>query len=86
VIVAEQVSAAEVLETVRAAGSPLLARADVFDVYTDAGRVGAGNVSLAIRLAYRAADRTLTDAEVARQRQLIATALERELGGRVRDS
>lgn len=85
VIVGQEVSAAEVLETVRAAGSPLLASADVFDVYADAERVGDGNVSLAIRVVYRAADRTLVDAEVARQRQLIATALERELGGRVRD-
>jgi phenylalanyl-tRNA synthetase beta chain len=85
VVVAENISAAEVLETVRTAGSPLLAEAEVFDGYTDAERLGAGNVSLAIRLAYRAADRTLTDTEVARHRQLIATALERELGGRVRD-
>ncbi len=85
VVVAQAVSAEQVLETVRTAGSPLLAEAEVFDVYVDAERLGAGNVSLAIRLAYRAADRTLTDAEVARQRQLIATALERELGGRVRD-
>ncbi len=85
VVVAQAVSAEQVLETVRTAGSPLLAQAEVFDVYTDAERLGAGNVSLAIRLAYRAANRTLTDAEVARQRQLIATALERELGGRVRD-
>ena len=83
--VAQEISSAKALETVRTAGSPLLARAEVFDVYEDTERLGAGNVSLAIRLAYRAADRTLTDAEVARQRQLIATALERELGGRVRD-
>ena len=84
VVVDEAVTAAEVLRTVRAAGGPLLASAEVFDVYVDADRLGAGNVSLAIRLAYRAADRTLTDAEVARQRQLITTALEGEVGGRVR--
>jgi len=85
VVVEEQVSAEQVLEVVSSAGAPLLARAEVFDVYRDADRLGAGKVSLALRLAFRASDRTLTDAEVARQRQGIATALERELGGRIRD-
>ena len=85
VLVPEDVTAAQVLATIEAAGSPLLASAEPFDVYRDPDKLGEGNVSLAIRLAYRAADRTLTDAEVARQRQLIATALERELGGRIRD-
>jgi phenylalanyl-tRNA synthetase beta chain len=69
----------------REAGAPLLAGAEIFDVYRDADRLGAGNVSLAIRLAYRAPDRTLTDVEVARQRQKIAGALEQELDGRIRD-
>ena len=36
VIVAEAVSAAEVLDVVREAGAPLLADAEVFDVYRDA--------------------------------------------------
>ncbi len=86
IVVADTVAAAQVLEVLRVAGAPLLARAEVFDVYRDAERLGAGNVSLAVRLAYRAADRTLTDAEVARHRQKIAGALEQELGGRLRDS
>ena len=59
-------------------------RAEVFDVYRDPERLGEGNVSLALRLSYRAADRTLTDEEVARQREAITAALERELGGRIR--
>ncbi len=85
VIVADDVSAERVLETVRKAGAPLLADAEVFDVYADAERIGAGNVSLAIRLSYRAADRTLTDDEVAGKRQRIVAALERDLNGTVRD-
>jgi phenylalanyl-tRNA synthetase beta chain len=84
VIVGEEVAAADVLEVVRRAGAPLLARADVFDVYRDAERLGAENVSLALRLAYRAADRTLTDEEVAARRAAISAALADELGGRVR--
>ncbi|HWD85676.1 MAG TPA: phenylalanine--tRNA ligase subunit beta [Solirubrobacteraceae bacterium] len=86
VVVAEDTPAAQVLETLERAGAPLLEHAEVFDVYRDPERLGEGRKSLAIRLAFRAADRTLTDQDVARQRQKIAAALEEELGGRVRDS
>jgi phenylalanyl-tRNA synthetase beta chain len=86
VIVANDVAAADVLTVVRRAGAPLLARAEVFDVYRDPERLGAGNVSLALRLAYRAGDRTLTDHEVADRREAISEALADELGGRVRAS
>ena len=86
VIVADSVSAAEVLAVARRAGGKLLAGAEVFDVYRDAERIGAGNVSLALRLRFRAPDRTLTDEEVAARRRKIAEALATELQGRVRDS
>jgi phenylalanyl-tRNA synthetase beta chain len=56
----------------------------VFDVYRDAERLGEGNVSLALRLSFRAADRTLTDGEVAAQRERIIAALGEQLGGRIR--
>lgn len=84
VIVPEGTSAARVIEVTRAAGAPLLKDAEVFDVYRDERRIGAGNVSLALRLTYRAPDRTLTDGEVAAKRAEIASALERRLHGRVR--
>ncbi|HEY1567799.1 MAG TPA: phenylalanine--tRNA ligase subunit beta, partial [Solirubrobacteraceae bacterium] len=86
VIVADTVTAAQVLEVVRAAGGALLAGADVFDVYRDERTVGAGHVSLALRLRFRARDRTLTDEEVATRRRKIASALAAQLEGRVRDS
>jgi phenylalanyl-tRNA synthetase beta chain len=86
VIVAQEIGAARVLSVVRQAGGPLLHRAEVFDVYRDAERLGEGNVSLAIRLAYRAPDRTLTDEQVATQREAIIAALGEELGGRIRAS
>jgi phenylalanyl-tRNA synthetase beta chain len=86
VIVADTVSAAEVIAVVRQAGGPLLAGAEVFDVYRDEQRVGDGNVSLALRLRFRAPDRTLTDEEVATRRRKIAAALTTQLDGRVRDS
>jgi phenylalanyl-tRNA synthetase beta chain len=86
VLVDDTVTAAQVLAVLDTAGAPLLASAEVFDVYRDPDKLGPGKVSLALRLAYRAEDRTLTDTEVARHRQKIAGALEQELGGRIRDN
>ncbi len=86
VVVADTVAASDVLDVVRQAGGALLAGAEVFDVYRDELRVGAGNVSLALRLRFRAGDRTLTDDEVAARRRRIAEALAQRLQGRVRDS
>jgi phenylalanyl-tRNA synthetase beta chain len=84
VVVGEDVSMQHLLEVVRLAGAPLLQQAEVFDVYRDAERFGAGNVSLALHLSYRAPDRTLTDAEVAERREAIIAAISGELGGRIR--
>ncbi|HYB30569.1 MAG TPA: phenylalanine--tRNA ligase subunit beta [Solirubrobacteraceae bacterium] len=84
VVVSEKVSAAEVIDAARGAGGSLLVAVEVFDVYRDPDKLGPENVSLALRLTYRAADRTLTDEEVAERRQAIAAALEREVGGRIR--
>jgi phenylalanyl-tRNA synthetase beta chain len=84
VVVDEHIAASQVLTAVREAGAPLLADADVFDVYRDPGRIGHGKVSLALRLTYRAPDRTLTDEEVAAKREEIAAALESSVGGAIR--
>ena len=86
VIVSDAVPADEVLVVARRAGGALLAGIEVFDVYRDPERIGAGNVSLALRLRFRAPDRTLTDEEVAGRRRRIAQALTKELSGRVRDA
>jgi phenylalanyl-tRNA synthetase beta chain len=86
VIVSDAVPADEVLSCARRAGGTLLTGADVFDVYRDPERIGAGNVSLGLRLHFRAPDRTLTDDEVAGRRRRIAQALTEQLSGRVRDA
>ena len=83
VIVADDVTADRVLAVVREAGAPLIADAGVFDVYRGE-QVGEGRVSLALHLAFRAADRTLSDEDVAPLRDQIVSALERELGGELR--
>jgi phenylalanyl-tRNA synthetase beta chain len=84
VVLSDAVTAAQLLAVIETAGAPLLAQASVFDVYRDAERLGPDTVSLAVRMAFRAADRTLTDAEVAAQRTKIVAAIESELGGSIR--
>ena len=76
-------AAADVLDTVREAGGALLIHAEVFDVYRGA-QVGEGKVSLALRLEFRAADRTLTDDEVAQRREKIVSALGERFGADLR--
>jgi phenylalanyl-tRNA synthetase beta chain len=56
-------AAASVADTVRSAAGPLLESVEPFDLYRGKG-IPDGTRSLALRLRYRAADRTLTDAEV----------------------
>ena len=82
VVVAEERPASEVVAAVRTGAGDLLEGVALFDLYRG-GQVGEGNKSLALRLEFRAPDRTLTDAEVAERR----AAIERELaviGGRLR--
>ena len=82
VVVPDEVSAAELERTVREGGGDLLADVEVFDVYKGE-QVGKGNRSLALRLVFRDADRTLTDEEVAERRAQIEAAVDR-IGGQLR--
>ena len=66
-VVDEDVPAAAIAATVRAAAGALLEDVRLFDVYRD-DRLGAGRRSLAFRLRLQAPDRTLTDADVAEVR------------------
>jgi phenylalanyl-tRNA synthetase beta chain len=83
VVVDEGVPAAEVRSAVLEGGGELLRSAEVFDLYRGE-QVGEARKSLALRLSFRAADRTLTDEEVAGQREAIAAAVEK-IGGSLRE-
>jgi phenylalanyl-tRNA synthetase beta chain len=83
VAVRADVPAAAVLAVIERAGGKLLARAEVFDVYRG-DQVTEGHVSLAIRLTFRASDRTLTDSDVEPARAKIVARLRDELGGELR--
>jgi phenylalanyl-tRNA synthetase beta chain len=82
VVVPSEVSAAELERAVREGGGELLDQVGVFDVY-EGEQVGEGNRSLALRLEFRAPDRTLTDDEVAERRTEIEAAVA-AIGGRLR--
>jgi phenylalanyl-tRNA synthetase beta chain len=82
VVLPEQVPAARVLEAVRDAAGELLDEVSVFDVY-GGPQVGEGRRSLALSLAFRAPDRTLTDEDVTPVRERIVAALG-GLGGELR--
>ena len=82
VVIAEEVTAENVLAAVRRGGGDLLQTVELFDLFRGK-QVGAGKKSLALALQFRAPDRTLTDDEVVARREAIATALG-EIGGALR--
>jgi phenylalanyl-tRNA synthetase beta chain len=83
VVVPVDVAASEVRAAILTAGGELLHSADVFDLF-EGEQLGEGRKSLALRLEFRAADRTLTDEEVADRRAAIEDSL-REIGGSLRE-
>jgi phenylalanyl-tRNA synthetase beta chain len=83
VVVEETIPAAQVRSAVLDGGGELLRSAEVFDLYRGE-QVGEGRKSLALRLTFRAPDRTLTDDEVAERRTAIQAAVEK-IGGSLRE-
>ncbi len=82
IVVPSDVSGAQLRGAVLAGGGELLDSAEVFDLY-EGEQLGEGRKSLAVRLEFRAPDRTLTDEEVAAQRSVIEAELEK-IGGSLR--
>ena len=82
VVVPDGVPAAAVREAVLSGGEELLRAASVFDLYAGE-QLGEGSKSLALRLEFRAPDRTLTDEEVTVQRATIEAELAK-IGGSLR--
>jgi phenylalanyl-tRNA synthetase beta chain len=83
VLVPVEVTAEAVRDAILAGGGELLRSARVFDLY-EGEQLGEGRKSLALRLEFRAADRTLTDEEVAPLREAIKAKLE-QIGGSLRE-
>jgi phenylalanyl-tRNA synthetase beta chain len=83
ILVSERLPAAEVRGTIRANAPSTLAGLVEFDRYQGKG-VPEGQVSLSIRLTFRAPDRTLTDGEVQQAIDALVAALTREHGATLR--
>jgi phenylalanyl-tRNA synthetase beta chain len=77
IIIDERLPAEQVRGTIRAIAPPTLVAVREFDRYQGQG-VPEGRVSLAIRLTFRAAERTLTDSEVQQAVDAVVAALARE--------
>jgi phenylalanyl-tRNA synthetase beta chain len=75
--------AAELLQTVRAAGGRLLSKVSLFDLYTGK-QVPEGKKSVALNLVFQAADRTLTDADTEKRYEKIIARLRKTHGAELR--
>jgi phenylalanyl-tRNA synthetase beta chain len=84
VVVEVGVTAVTVEETIRQAGGQLLKDVRLFDVY-EGEQIGKGKRSLAYHLTFQAADKTLNDKAVAKQRQRIMATLAQRLNAKIRD-
>jgi phenylalanyl-tRNA synthetase beta chain len=83
VIVAESTPAAAVEDSIRRHGGPLLRSVAVFDIYR--GRpLGDAEKSLAYRLAFRADERTLAEAEIEGAMEAVTTGLATDVDGHLR--
>jgi phenylalanyl-tRNA synthetase beta chain len=83
VVVPEERPAAHVAENIRRHGGDLLRDARLFDIYRGAP-LGPDEKSLAYRLVFQAADRTLTEADLDGAVSAVTSGLATELGARLR--
>jgi len=81
IVVAEEVSVAEVLDCVRQAGGALLRDLQLFDVYRGQG-IDSGKKSLALGLLFQASSSTLVDSQV----EALVTGITDRLGVELRAS
>lgn len=83
VVFDRSMAAADALESIRRSAGRELISAELFDRYEGKG-IPAGKVSLAFRLVFQRADRTLLDAEVSKLVDRVVEALRTRLGGELR--
>jgi len=82
-VVDEETTAAELVAAIREAGGPLVREVRVFDEYRGE-QLGTAKRSLAFRVAFGSAERTLTDEDVAPLRAAIVEALAERFGAVLR--
>ncbi len=82
-VLAEEVSAAQLLQAIDRAKSRYAEEVVLFDIYRGSG-VPEGEKSVGIRVRYRSAEKTLTDEEIQAAHGRILKVLEKEFGARLR--
>ncbi|MDQ7989539.1 MAG: phenylalanine--tRNA ligase subunit beta [Candidatus Dactylopiibacterium sp.] len=83
IVVANRVTADELLRVLRAAGGSVVRGIELFDVYAGKG-VAPEHKSIALRATLQHPDRTLEEAEIDNAMRALVSAAERELGGQLR--
>jgi phenylalanyl-tRNA synthetase beta chain len=84
-VVDDTVSHADVVAAIESARNKLLERVELFDIYTGSS-IPTGKKSMAYSLTFRAADRTLTDAEVNGAHEQLKRSLVQKLKCEIRES
>src|SRR5690242_16729839 len=84
VVVAEGVSADQLLQGARAAAGSLLQDVRIFDIYRGPG-IDSGRKSVALGLILQDSSRTLTDEDADGAMARVAERLQRDLGATIRD-
>jgi phenylalanyl-tRNA synthetase beta chain len=83
VVVRDEVRAGDLEHAVRHAAGDLAEQVTLFDSFAG-GSIPAGHASLALRVVYRAPDRTLTDAEVDARHAKVVAEIQSRFGGQLR--
>jgi phenylalanyl-tRNA synthetase beta chain len=83
IVVRDEVPAGEVEQAAREVAAGLAERVTLFDRFVG-GNIPVGHASIALHVVYRAADRTLTDAEVDERHARVVAALESRFGATLR--
>jgi phenylalanyl-tRNA synthetase beta chain len=84
-VVAEQVSAGELLARVRTSGDKLIENCEIFDVFQGA-KIPEGYKSVALSITYRSQTKTLTEKNVEKSHSKIVRLLTDEFGGSFRNA
>jgi phenylalanyl-tRNA synthetase beta chain len=83
VVVPDSVTAGALLAAARAAAGDLAEEVTLFDRFVG-GAIAAGHASLAVRIVYRAPDRTLSDAEVDARHAQVVAQIQGQFGAQLR--
>ncbi len=82
-VVSEEVTAEQIVSTIKKASNNLLKSVEIFDVYRGVG-LPEGSKSVAVSVSYQAADKTLTEADVMPVHSQVLDQLSRKLNASLR--